>query len=398
MIGRGTTLVYSNEIRFMENINVFFNLGRSPRVRHLETVGNPPEGVSYTNDLTSYSSYLDNPDLVLGRKLARISFAKKLMQSFRIPNIRRVKYGECDLIHTPGQLVVNDKPWVCEVDNVAVLALYDLVVLKSATGSRLIKKFLEKNSCKKILPISEASRKSIENTFPGERFLEKTEVVYPHVKYAEKRKKKDDKIRILFVSSHFYLKGGREVLDAFEVLKSQYKNIELSMVSMVPDDVAGKHDGVSFVYPTLSKEDLYERFYLDSDIFVLPSYQDSFGMVYLEALSCGLPVVATDMFAVPEMVEDGVNGFLVESPIKYFNDDYTPNDKYFSKNLEGVCASKTFPEVTEKLVEHLSVLIEDEALRVKMGERSHALVRDGKFSKKARKEKLGGVYAEAVGT
>ena len=179
----------------MENINVFFNLGRSPRVRHLETVRNPPEGVSYTNDLTSYSSYVDNPDLVLGRKLARISFAKKFMHNFRIPNIRHLKYGECDLIHTPGQLVVNDKPWVCEVDNVAVLALYDLIVLKSTTGGRLIKKFLEKKSCRKILSISKASRKSIENTFQGERFLDKIEVIYPHVKYAEKKEKKDDKIR-----------------------------------------------------------------------------------------------------------------------------------------------------------------------------------------------------------
>ena len=201
----------------------------------------------------------------------------------------------------------------------------------------------------------------------------------------------------MFVSSHFYLKGGREVLEAFKVLRNQYKNIELSMVSMAPDDVVGEHKDVSFVYPMLSKQELYDRFFLDSDIFVLPSYQDSFGMVYLEALSCGLPVVATDMFAVPELVEDGVNGFLVESPIKYFNDDYTPNDKYFGKNIEGLCASKAFPEVTEKLVEHISLLIEDEALRKKMGERSHALVRNGKFSEKARKEKLGRVYAEAAG-
>ncbi|MFH1787885.1 MAG: glycosyltransferase family 4 protein [Candidatus Altiarchaeota archaeon] len=380
----------------MENVKVFFNLGRSPRVRHLESVGNPPEGVTYTNDVASYSSYVDNSDRVLGKRHARISAAKKFMHYLRVPNVRHVRCGECDVIHTPGQLALNDKPWVCEVDNVAVLALYDLVVLKSAVGSRIIRRFLSNKNCRRILPISEASEKSIKNTFPGENFLDNTEVIYPHVKYTERKKRKDDKTRILFVSSHFFLKGGREVLNAFNELKKKYDDVELSMVTMAPEAVVSSNPDVSFVYPTLSKKELYERFYLSSDIFVLPSYQDSFGMVYLEALSCGLPVVATDIFAVPEMVEDGVNGFLVETPFKYFNDDCTPNPEYFGRDLEEYCMKTQFPKVTESLVEKISALIEDKSLREKMGERSHALVRDGRFSEKARKGKLRKVYGEAL--
>ena len=48
-----------------------------------------------------------------------------------------------------------------------------------------------------------------------------------------------------------------------------------------------------------------------ADVFALPSAYESFGLVVLEALAFGLPVVATDVGVVPEVVDDGVNGFVV---------------------------------------------------------------------------------------
>ncbi|MDR7415115.1 MAG: glycosyltransferase [Armatimonadota bacterium] len=48
-----------------------------------------------------------------------------------------------------------------------------------------------------------------------------------------------------------------------------------------------------------------------ADVFVLPSLVESFGIVLLEAMSCGLPVVASRVMGIPYLVEDGQNGFLV---------------------------------------------------------------------------------------
>jgi glycosyltransferase involved in cell wall biosynthesis len=55
-----------------------------------------------------------------------------------------------------------------------------------------------------------------------------------------------------------------------------------------------------------------EAYYVASDVFVLPSmFQETFGLVLLEAFSAGLPVIAFRSGGIPELVEDGKNGMIV---------------------------------------------------------------------------------------
>jgi glycosyltransferase involved in cell wall biosynthesis len=47
-------------------------------------------------------------------------------------------------------------------------------------------------------------------------------------------------------------------------------------------------------------------------LFLLPSQLESFGLAALEAMACEVPVIATNAGGVPEVVEHGVDGYLVE--------------------------------------------------------------------------------------
>ncbi len=60
----------------------------------------------------------------------------------------------------------------------------------------------------------------------------------------------------------------------------------------------------------IPREQLY-RYYSAADIFAFPGIRESFGMVYIEAQSCGLPVVAFDTAGVPQAVRNGKTGLLV---------------------------------------------------------------------------------------
>ena len=53
------------------------------------------------------------------------------------------------------------------------------------------------------------------------------------------------------------------------------------------------------------------RLIREADFMVMPSYRESFGVAAVEAASCGLPVIATNVGGIPEIVEDGVNGILI---------------------------------------------------------------------------------------
>jgi glycosyltransferase involved in cell wall biosynthesis len=57
----------------------------------------------------------------------------------------------------------------------------------------------------------------------------------------------------------------------------------------------------------------------EADVLVHPTYMESFGMAVLEALSHGLAVIATDVYALREMVVDGENGFLLKPPISVWD-------------------------------------------------------------------------------
>jgi N-acetyl-alpha-D-glucosaminyl L-malate synthase BshA len=61
----------------------------------------------------------------------------------------------------------------------------------------------------------------------------------------------------------------------------------------------------------VGKQDDVEGLLAAADLFLLPSEEEAFGLAALEAMSCAVPVISTTIGGVPELVEDGLSGFLL---------------------------------------------------------------------------------------
>ena len=60
----------------------------------------------------------------------------------------------------------------------------------------------------------------------------------------------------------------------------------------------------------LGKQDNVEELYSISDLMLLLSEKESFGLVALEAMACGVPCIGTDVGGIPEVISDGETGYI----------------------------------------------------------------------------------------
>jgi N-acetyl-alpha-D-glucosaminyl L-malate synthase BshA len=72
----------------------------------------------------------------------------------------------------------------------------------------------------------------------------------------------------------------------------------------------GRELGVAELVEAVGAQEAIVPLLSAADLFLLPSAQESFGLAALEAMACGVPVVASRVAGLPEVIEHGVTGFL----------------------------------------------------------------------------------------
>jgi len=168
----------------------------------------------------------------------------------------------------------------------------------------------------------------------------------PNISYDLLKRKNNNKIQVLFLSNLIYSKGIIEFLDSISLLSESHK--EKIAVKIVGNEVEinksklnyeiskrNISDLIEFLGPKYDKEK--EKIFLQADILVFPTLDDVWGLVIIEAMQFGIPVIATKEGAIPEIVDDDITGFLV--------DKHKP----------------------EQIAEKLKILFENDELRTKMG-------------------------------
>lgn len=110
---------------------------------------------------------------------------------------------------------------------------------------------------------------------------------------------------ILFAGTDWERKGGSVLLEAFEQVHAASPHVRLVVAGCRP---RLRREGVLVVGP-VSQERL-NAWYREADVFCMPSWIEPAGVVYLEAAAYGLPVIATNVGGAPELVVDGVTGYV----------------------------------------------------------------------------------------
>jgi glycosyltransferase involved in cell wall biosynthesis len=147
-------------------------------------------------------------------------------------------------------------------------------------------------------------------------------------KYTTKKDKKDDTFRAVFVGQIQLRKGVQYLLEAWH--KLNLKNSELILRGRIHPDakkiVEYYRGKINLSTPGHGDP---ANDYAKSDLFVFPSLEDGFGLVILEAMASGLPVITTKNTGGPDVIKDNKQGFITNirdshnlaKKIKYFYDN-----------------------------------------------------------------------------
>lgn len=121
---------------------------------------------------------------------------------------------------------------------------------------------------------------------------------------------------VLFIGRDFERKGGNELLRAFERVRLQMPEARLVLIgpgvrpaTLPPDSPGIDFWGYVDTSSPVGREKLASA-YAGARVFCLPTRFEPFGIVFLEAMRYALPCVGPRLWAVPEIVEDGVTGLL----------------------------------------------------------------------------------------
>lgn len=407
-----------------------------------ELLGAPPDGIEYVHDGQSGECAPSAPRKEgLGAKLRRNALVRAISDPVFVGALpgedgsrSRIKMAlACslrrlggagkdrtgiDLVHSAGSSMLENIPWIVRQDMMWVADFESAASLFGYYGDwrrriyrdsarRLLEKQLSSRYCRKLMPWTDASRKTLEHLVPSKAVQDKVEVVRLAVRPAPPRPANipsHDAVRVLFIGSsnfrgEFYSKGGLEVLEVYKRLRATYgEKVELIFRCWMPEELRpayGSLEGVKVITDVLPRDE-FDMLFWTSDIFLFPAHNTP-GMAFLEAMRFGLPVVSKDIWANSELVRDGETGFLVppSEKIPYYLPGFVPNwsmdDGPFIEHMKSLDG-----RVVDDLVERVSRLVDSRALRERMGAAGRRVVEEGHASIGRRNAQLKRIYEESA--
>ncbi|NLE83560.1 MAG: glycosyltransferase family 4 protein [Chloroflexi bacterium] len=256
--------------------------------------------------------------------------------------------SKVDILHFSNGISYGRTPWVSHSETLlprfsSLLQSYQEKYKTGLNMTPLVRRGFDallSPSCKRIIAWSQSAadiQHELLSQLPFEErtiVLEKMTILHPpqEVLAGQITKRSYDysnPIRFILVGMDFFRKGGREILNAFEhLIKAEKAPIKLVIVSSLrldayaaketPADIEWAKQFISEnpdwieYHESLPNEQVLQLI-KTCDVGLLPTYADTYGLSVLEAQACGLPVISTDVRALPEINNTDV-GWLIRVP------------------------------------------------------------------------------------
>lgn len=245
-------------------------------------------------------------------------------------------------------------PYVVAVRNTDVNYFYKYMIYLRKRGNEIL------NQAKAVFFLSESYRKMVLGKYVSkdkQSIINEKSYVIPNgindywiesmVNDTIPRKKLvHSPVRLLYVGGIDKNKNIEMIQKAMDVLKKRGMDTELLFVGKIVDQSVYKRlikHTMSNYHEPCNKEQLREL-YKKSDIFVMPSLRESFGLVYAEALSCGIPILYTQGEGFDGQFKEGEVGYHIDplSPVSIADAIQRVIDNYSSLVNRTTRAAKTF--------------------------------------------------------
>lgn len=170
-----------------------------------------------------------------------------------------------------------------------------------------------------VLALTKDMRQKMQGIYDRDISIVPNGVELERFKIPPRDKRKDDAKAVIFVGRLHPLKGVQYLIEAMVIVHQELPDVKLVVVG----------DGIERAKLEKFAEELnlngciqftgqlpqesIPRLMHQAEVFVLPSISEGFGIVNLEAMAAGLPIVATNVGGIPDVIEEGVNGFLINA-------------------------------------------------------------------------------------
>ena len=180
---------------------------------------------------------------------------------------------------------------------------------------------------------------------------------------------RDKTFRVVYLGSLTLRKGIHDLLAAFR--KAALPKAELVLIGTRSAETTRLLErysgGANLIFTGPLHHDRVLEWFSRSNVFVLPSIEDGFGLVLLEAQACGLPVIATENTGGPDVIVEGQNGYVVpiRSPdviaerITYLYRERDHASTMGENALASVAKFNGWSEFAERMIRHYERLLNE---------------------------------------